>query len=81
MAQNNATTIEGTTTEQPDFLEVGSAQYDCGECGHSFLDRVYWFPDTDHEGEWLACPACGWSDVDDDCAIHDVGWYKQRYGV
>jgi len=67
--------------EQPDFIEVGSTRFDCGHCGYSFLDRVYWYPDTDHEGHWLACPECGYDEVDPDCAIHDVEWYQQRYSA
>ena len=65
--------------EQPDWIEIGNAEFDCGKCGHR-LDRVFWYPDTDHEGAWLACPNCGWDDAPPETAINDVVWYQNRYG-
>lgn len=74
-----AKTVQADGPVQPEWLEVGSTMYDCGECGHSFLDRVYIHPDTPHQGEWLACVNCGWTDHPDDADVWDNEWYSQRY--
>lgn len=65
--------------EQPDWIEVSTSQYDCGECGHSFLDMVFVYPDTDDEEEWLACPNCGWEERDIGMPTVENEWYQARY--
>jgi DNA-directed RNA polymerase subunit RPC12/RpoP len=67
-------------SEQPDWLEVGSTIYDCGECGTSFLDQVFAHADADNESTWLACSYCGWQSRMPN-AVVDSGWYHQRYGI
>jgi len=66
-------------TNQPDTLEVGSTMYDCGECGYSFLERVFWYPGGGRGGDWLTCPNCDWSEAPDDCGLHGNEWYQELY--
>lgn len=68
-----------TTLEQPDWLEIGSSQYDCGTCGHSPLDWVYAYPDTNDETRWLACPNCAFEDRTLGEPTVESEWYQNRY--
>lgn len=67
--------------EQPDWMEVGTSQYDCGECGHSFLDRVFLYPDTDDEVVFLACPECGFTDRTPGEPTVESEWFHDRYSA
>lgn len=65
--------------DQPDWIEVGTSMYDCGECGHSFLDMVFLYPDTDDEVEVLACPNCGWNDHKPGEPTIESEWFHDVY--
>lgn len=64
--------------EQPGWIEVGNSINDCGDCGE-FLDRVFLYPDTIHQTDWLACPHCGWTNMPDDAAAWQNEWFQNRY--
>lgn len=65
--------------EQPDWIEISTSQYDCGECKHSLLDRVVVYPGTDNEVRWLACSYCGFEDRDAAKPTVENDWYQERY--
>ena len=66
-------------SEQPDWIRVGTSQYECGDCGHLPLDHVFVYPGTDDEETWLACPACGWEERTPDMPTVENDWYQERY--
>ena len=66
-------------TEQPDFLEISTTQYDCGECGHSFLERVFHAEDDADDIEWMVCPNCGWNANPPGGPVLENEWYRDRY--
>jgi DNA-directed RNA polymerase subunit RPC12/RpoP len=53
--------------------------YDCGECGRTFLDLVFVYPDTPDQDEWYACPNCGFEDRDLSEPTIESEWYHERY--
>jgi len=65
--------------DQPDWIEVGGTIYDCGVCGHSFLERVFVYPETADEDSWMACPTCGYEDRTADGPEVHSEWYHNRY--
>ena len=81
MTDDTDTSDDTTEAEQPDWIEVGTSQYDCGECGRSFLERVFLYPDTDDEVEILACPFCGFTDRSIGEPTIENEWFHNRYSV
>jgi DNA-directed RNA polymerase subunit RPC12/RpoP len=75
----NDTPDPKTVPDQPDWIEVGTTMLDCGECGHSFLDRVFVYPDSEDEASWLACPNCGFEDRSPASPTVESDWYTHRY--
>jgi len=65
--------------EQPDWIEVGSSMYDCGECGGSYLDRLHVYPGENNQEVWLACCYCGWEERTPDMPTVENNWYNARY--
>jgi DNA-directed RNA polymerase subunit RPC12/RpoP len=68
-----------TEPQQPDWIEVGTSQYGCGECSNTLLDTVYLYPDTDDKVVFLACPSCGWDERDAGEPTIEDEWFNGRY--